>query len=210
MPPLPPRSALHVFVNCPFDDKYKPLFDAAVFAVHDLGFQARHALIDNGNAVRLTRIADEVARSKYSIHDLSRVEQSGKLRLPRFNMPFEAGIAYCIHQFADEGEQHHLLLLDSISYRYQASLSDAAGLDPKVHGNDAAKIIAAVRSFLVTKSGTVGAPGAAYIWKRYSLFLALLPGAAKLQHVTQKELRSWAYVNDLQAMMVGWITENPP
>ena len=31
----------HVFINCPFDDQYKPLFNAIVFAIHDCGFVAR-------------------------------------------------------------------------------------------------------------------------------------------------------------------------
>ena len=33
----------HVFVNCPFDKGYKPIFDAIMFAVTDLGFFARSA-----------------------------------------------------------------------------------------------------------------------------------------------------------------------
>lgn len=45
MASLPPVNSTHVFINCPFDKKYKPLLDASVFAVHDLGFQARHALM---------------------------------------------------------------------------------------------------------------------------------------------------------------------
>ena len=28
----------HVFVNCPFDKGFKPMFDAMVFAITDLGF----------------------------------------------------------------------------------------------------------------------------------------------------------------------------
>ena len=54
--PIPiPRN--HVFINCPFDHTYKPIFDAIVFAVHDLGFVARSALeIDDGPEVRLTKI----------------------------------------------------------------------------------------------------------------------------------------------------------
>src|SRR5687768_6062382 len=111
-----------VFVNCPFDKKYKPLFDAIVFTIHDLGFKARHALIDDTIAVRLTRIAREISNSKYSIHDISRVESSGKLRLPRFNMPFEAGIAFAQHELSTGAKKHHFLLLDSEPYRYQASL----------------------------------------------------------------------------------------
>ena len=34
----------NVFINCPFDPAYKPLFDATVFAVHDCGFIPRCAL----------------------------------------------------------------------------------------------------------------------------------------------------------------------
>jgi hypothetical protein len=199
----------HVFVNCPFDDKYKPLFDAIVFTIHDLGFQARHALIDNSNAVRLTRIAREIIGSKYSIHDLSRVEQSGSLRLPRFNMPFEAGIAYCLHEFALSGDDHHILLLDSEPYRYQASLSDAAGLDPKVHEASPQRIVSNIRDFLVRKSGMPDLPGGSYIFKRYGLFLARLPFAAAAQHITMEELWSWDYVNDLQSMMTAWMSSNP-
>jgi hypothetical protein len=33
-----------VFINCPFDDTYKPIFEAIVFVVNDLGFVAGCAL----------------------------------------------------------------------------------------------------------------------------------------------------------------------
>ena len=210
MAALPTINSSHVFINCPFDKKYKPLLGASVFATHDLGFQARHALIDDGAAIRLSRIAKEVAGSMYSIHDLSRVERGGSLKVPRFNMPFEAGIAYCMHEFASKGRDHHLLILDSVPYRYQASLSDAAGLDPKPHGDDPKRVIENVREFLVRKSSRPTLHGAAHIWKRYGLFLSRLPAAAKAQHVTLAELRSLGYVNDLQAMMARWIASNPP
>lgn len=41
----------NVFINCPFDDEYKPLFYAIVFAVNDLGFEANCAK-DESNAAR--------------------------------------------------------------------------------------------------------------------------------------------------------------
>lgn len=40
----------NVFINCPFDSAYKPLFDAIVFAVHDCGFVARCALEEETQA----------------------------------------------------------------------------------------------------------------------------------------------------------------
>lgn len=208
----PPAVNRHyVFINCPFDKRYKPLFDAIVFAVHDLGFQARHAMVDDDDAIRLTRIARQLAGSKYSIHDISRVEVGGKLKLPRFNMPFEAGIAYCRHHFAVPGSEHHVLLLDAVPHRYQAALSDAAGLDPKVHDKDPARVISNVRDFLVRASGRGGrSPGAAHIHRRFTLFQTRLPNAARATRIAMKELNSWDYVTDLQSMMVTWIAANPP
>lgn len=46
-----------VFINCPFDDQYKPLFHAIVFAVFHCGYVARCALelIDTGE-VRIDKI----------------------------------------------------------------------------------------------------------------------------------------------------------
>ena len=199
-----------VFVNCPFDAKYIELFHAIVFAIHDLGFQARHALIDDSTAIRLVRIAEELRSCSYSVHDLSRVEVGGVLKLPRFNMPFEAGIAYAAHATGTARRPHHLLLLDSAPYRHQASLSDAAGLDPKIHHGHASEAIAAVRSFLAAKSQRTNLPGATFVARRHALFFAKLPLLVRSRNLRMKEVRSWDYVNDLQAIMAEWIAQNPP
>jgi hypothetical protein len=207
---LPAVNRDHVFINCPFDKRYKPLFDAAIFTVHELGFQARHALIGRGEAVRLRRIATELAGSKYSIHDLSRIQLSGPNRLPRFNMPFEAGMAYFLHQFAPAGEDHHILLLDAVSYQSQASTSDVAGLDPKIHSNDPHRVVQCVRSFLVPP-GPAGRrkPGADHVWDRYQAFQRALKTAATVQRLSLRELKDWSYANDLQSLMAEWIADNP-
>lgn len=197
-----------VFINCPFDDPYKPIFDAIVFAIHDLGFQARHALIDDSAVVRIERIATEIACAQFSVHDMSRVELGANL-LPRFNMPFEAGIAYTVHAMQPYGREHHMGVLDAKSYQYQASISDLAGLDPKVHSNDPLAAIACIRDFLRKKSG-LQLPGAAYVCKRYQAFQALLKSSlAKQNKVSLEEMQSWAYANDLQQVMADWIAANP-
>ena len=198
-----------VFINCPFDAKYVRLFHAIVFAIHDLGFQARHALIDDATAIRLTRISDELRGCRYSIHDLSRVELGGSLKLPRFNMPFEAGLAYAAHVSGGIRKPHHLLLLDSAPYRYHASLSDAAGLDPKIHDGTSVGVIRTVRTFLAAKSQREGLPGATFVARRHALFFAKLPVLARVRSLKLSEVQSLDYVNDLQAIMARWIAENP-
>jgi hypothetical protein len=204
----PAAATRHVFINCPFDNAYKPLFDAITFAVHDLGFQARHALVEGGQPLRLPRIAAEIRGSSYSIHDLSRVQRGGALNLPRFNMPFEAGIAYACNQVATSRHAHHLLLLDSQPHRIAASLSDAAGIDGRAHYDDPEQVVSGVRAFLVRSSGQRGLPGAAHVWQRYLAFKGLLRLEARRLNITSAEIRSWDYVNDIQALMVAWIRAN--
>lgn len=97
---------------------------------------------------------------------MSRVEL-GKNKLPRFNMPFEAGIAYTVHAMQPQRRTHHMGVLDAKAYQYQASISDLAGLDPKIHNNDPAEAIACVREFLRRKSCRTDLPGAAHVQRRY-------------------------------------------
>lgn len=40
---LDPSFERNVFINCPFDSEYAPIFEAIVFAVHDAGFRPRCA-----------------------------------------------------------------------------------------------------------------------------------------------------------------------
>src|ERR1700722_13282828 len=62
-----------VFINCPYDDEYRPLLKAIVFAVHACEFTARLALEEPGS-------------ERLRIHDLSRVRSSDQDALPRFNI----------------------------------------------------------------------------------------------------------------------------
>jgi len=87
-------SARSVFLNCPFDSKYENLYLALIAGAAALGLKPRCVLEIPTTAARLTRLVDLISQCDYSIHDLSRVQLSGPApRCPRFNMPFELGLA---------------------------------------------------------------------------------------------------------------------
>lgn len=204
----PPRDRT-VFINCPFDKNYKPIFNAIVFTIHHLGYVADFALNKSGGgAARLARIYGQLCACASSIHDISRVSLSGPLRLPRFNMPFEAGLAYAIHASARRGHRHDLLFLDAKAYRYQASISDLAGLDPKVHDNNPLKAIAEVRTFFKQHNPRVEYSDAPYIQRGYLTFLKYLKDVARDKKVKMSELEKWDNVLDMQTLMANWIREN--
>lgn len=80
---------INVFINCPFDPEYKPLFEAIVFTVQIAGFRPRCAReASNAGQVRIDKILEIISECKYGIHDISRTEPLP----PRFNMPLELGL----------------------------------------------------------------------------------------------------------------------
>jgi hypothetical protein len=125
-----------VFVNCPFDQAYKHLFDAIVFAIHDCGFAARCALeASDSSEVRFQKICAIIAECRYGVHDISRTEPNED-GLPRFNMPLELGVFLGAKVFGGRRDRAKVcLVLDAERYRYQKFCSDLAGVDIEAHAN---------------------------------------------------------------------------
>jgi hypothetical protein len=168
-----------VFVNCPFDDEYRPLFYAIVFTLHDCGFAARSALaVTDASQVRIEKIVAMIASSKFGLHDISRTELDAGTGLPRFNMPLELGLFLGAKRFGTgKQRQKNCLIMDVERYRYQKFISDIAGQDIVAHGGDEARAIRAIRDWLSDVDPSMKIPGGATIAQRYGAFQAVLPAA---------------------------------
>jgi hypothetical protein len=91
---MPASPSASVFINCPFDSQYQPLFEAIVFCVSACGFVPRCTLeLTDAGEVRIENIYRLIDQCHHGIHDISHTEvQSQPYQLPRFNMPLELGI----------------------------------------------------------------------------------------------------------------------
>ncbi len=201
-----PNSSDAVFINVPFDRRYKKLFDALVFAVHDCGFLARSAREqDDGSQVRLVKLYEIIGDSRFSIHDLSRTTLDAKNGLPRFNMPLELGIFLGAKKYG--GPNHarkSCLILDREPFRYQIFCSDIAGQDIRAHYNDVSHAITAVRDWLRTNRAGGRIPGAGRIRDRYLEFRLDLPAVARAANLAVNELNFLDY----RTLATGWLDEN--
>jgi len=161
-----------VFINCPFDQDYRPLFEAIVFTVFDCGFQPRCALeIEDGGQVRMEKIFHLIANSKLAINDLCRVDLDSTTNLPRFNMPLELGIFLGAQRFGQRRQKEkRCLILDRERYRYRAFISDIAGQDIQEHGNEPTRAIRVVRDWLRSQTQDSGMPGGRVVVERYQAF----------------------------------------
>lgn len=199
----------NVFINCPFDIQYQPLFYAIVFAVNDMGFRPKCAKdLSNAGQTRISKILDMIEACKYSVHDISRTEADAVNNLPRFNMPLELGLDLGCKKFGAPHQQEKVvLILDTEPYRFQKFISDIAGQDIEAHGGEERRVISIVRNWLRLEvdPNLVKTPSGENILQRYQIFQAQLPNICAKLNWDVKNLPfsdfSWAVTN--------WIDDNP-
>jgi len=127
-------AAKSVFINCPFDEKYKPILRSMAFTIIVSGYHPRCALdATDGAEVRLSKIAAMIGECDWGIHDLSRIELD-KNSNPRFNMPLELGLHLGARLLGKpKHRKKRALILEAKRHRYDAVLSDISGQDIEVH-----------------------------------------------------------------------------
>ncbi len=195
-----------VFINCPFDPGYRPILDAILFAVFDLGFVARCALEEEDTGeFRLSKIERIIEECRYGINDLSAVALDRTTRLPRFNMPLELGLFFGCKRFGPPAQgKKRTLVLDKDQYRYREFISDISGQDISAHGGNPERAIRAVRNWLQAASNRKGLAGGGEIIKRYRRFQDELPAICAEGRLEANRL---TFI-DLSTLISEWLRTN--
>jgi hypothetical protein len=143
---MPKRRAGEVFLNIPFAATHEYLYVALIAGLATLRLTPRCVLEIPPQQNRLDRLFTLINECAYSIHDLSYVKLSGGSgpRVPRFNMPFELGMAVAIAKSQTAGQDHQFRMFEAKSYRLHKSLSDVLGHDPYIHQGRAHGVLEAL------------------------------------------------------------------
>lgn len=194
-----------VFINCPFDDDYRPLFHAVVFTVHVLGLVPRCSLeAANSGSVRIHTIISLIESCRWGIHDISRTELNAN-GLPRFNMPLELGIFLGAQRLGSRSQKRKsCVVLDRDRYRYQEFISDIAGQDIASHAGEPAKAVTAVRNWLATCITSRSFPGGRDIAARFGQFQRDLPATCEKLKIQEDELTFAEY----SRITFDWLVDN--
>jgi hypothetical protein len=133
-----------VFLNVPYDQHFSDLFLAYIAGLAVLGLSPRTV----GGERRLGRTFDLIERCRYSVHDLSRVELNARPpATPRFNMPFELGLAVAWQRV--QPHEHTCHVFESRTRRIEKSLSDLGGTDVHIHRGLPAGVFAGLTNAFV-------------------------------------------------------------
>lgn len=203
---VPATYESNVFINCPFDDGYKELFDAAVFAIFDCGFIARCALEEaDSGGVRIEKIFNIIRECKYGIHDISRTELDPKHSLPRFNMPLELGMFLGARHYGSGFQKEKgCIIFDREHFRYQKFISDIAGQDIIAHEDEKELVIKETRNWLNGPPPGKNLPGGDHIIERYNMFSQELPEICKKLHLQPTKLT----FTDLCTVIRAWLGQH--
>ena len=167
-PRTPPAE---VFLNVPYDFKFRRLFLAYISGISAFGLVPRATLELASSARRLERIVELIQDCRYSIHDLSRVELDRQApTTPRFNMPFELGLAVAYEQIADR--RHAWFVFESVNRRLLKSLSDLNGTDPHIHNGTIAGVFRELRNIFLRPRRQ---PSSRQMWDIYRDVRGTLP-----------------------------------
>ena len=143
------RERLSVFLNIPYDKDFENLYLAYIAGVSAFGLVPRATLEIPTSQRRLDRIRSLIETCTYSIHDLSRVQLDRKApRTPRFNMPFELGLAVAQNQRRGSDRWY---VCETMRHRVSKSLSDLDGTDVRIHGGTVKGLFAALGDIFVRK-----------------------------------------------------------
>ena len=167
MPEKEPRrrpEQYSVFLNVPYDRAFENLYLAYIAGLSAFGLIPRATLEIPTSRRRLERILNLIEECRYSIHDLSRVQLDARFpRVPRFNMPFELGLA--VAQSA--GKQESWYVCESVPHRLSKSLSDLNGTDVRIHGGTVHGVLAGLCDIFVRKTRQPSVP------EMYRIYLIL-------------------------------------
>lgn len=199
----------NIFINCPFDKEYYVILRPLLFTILFHDYTPRIALecSDSGQP-RLTKIQNLIKQSKYSIHDLSRLQSGKKNEFYRLNMPFELGIDFGCRTFSSQNHsEKRFLILEKESLRYMKALSDINGFDIKSHKNDPQELIKSVRNWFVETVKFLNAKSPTGIWYSFNDFWAFLYDTKKSEGFTDDEI-NFMPVPEMIENMRNWIIEN--
>ncbi len=136
----------NIFINCPFDKEYEPMLHAMLFVCIYFDLAPQLSETRCSVDVRIHNINKLIMSSKYSIHDLSRMDHKDPKKLARLNMPFELGIDYGCKLHNKNKKDKVILILDEEKYRIQEALSDLAG-DIEDHQKSPEIVITKIRNW---------------------------------------------------------------
>jgi hypothetical protein len=134
----------------PYAASYERVYLAFIAGLAGYGLVPTAAVYDPSSRFQLERIIDLIVAAQYSFHDLSLMGLDRvSPRTPRFNMPFELGIAVTAARLRDTN--HQWFVFDTRRHRVQKACSDLGGVNVRIHNKTPESVLRCLMNALSRK-----------------------------------------------------------
>jgi hypothetical protein len=131
----------------PYAPSYERVYLAFIAGLAGYGMVPTAAVYDPSSNFQLDRIIDLIVGADYSFHDLSYMgHDNAAPRTPRFNMPFELGIAVTAAKLSNS--KHEWFVFDTHPHRVHKACSDLGGVNVRVHDKTPESVLQGLMSAL--------------------------------------------------------------
>jgi hypothetical protein len=204
---LNPNFDKNVFINCPFDDEYTELLQPLLFTVIYLGFNPRIATERSNSAEqRIAKICEFIGESKYSIHDLSRLQAKKVKEYYRLNMPFELGIDYGFrHIDGSHLNEKQFLVVAEKRFDYAKAISDLSGVDIRSHKNDPKEFVSVIRNWFSPFLVKLPQPPSK-IWESFNYFITDFKTQRESEGFSLEDIYSMP-ISEFMSYIKGWLDQ---
>jgi hypothetical protein len=135
------------FINMPYARPYESLYLAYIAGLSSYGLVPTAGVDDPSSESQLDRVLELMFASAYSFHELSWIGvDRAAPHTPRFNMPFELGLAVAYSRL--RGKNHQWFVFDTVPRRLDKALSDLTGVRARVHNRTPRSLLVALMNAL--------------------------------------------------------------
>lgn len=203
-PPVGESQDRWVFINISIEDNYRDLRQAIIFGLIFMRFWPRSTSEKpfGASEIRFQKIVELIRDCKYSLHDLSCTELDNLNNLPRFNMPFELGLAMGNNRYSDS--EKDVFVLDGVQHQFRKCCSDLECFDFPYHEKNPDIVITKIREWLDSQVPS-DFPRGHYLVEQYHSFCEWLPIVCKEKYKLSPEELNFI---DIANMSLAWIRDS--
>ncbi len=199
------RPARAIFINCPFDADYQPIFNAVLFTVCALGFEPRSALeVADCSDLRLRKILR--SHSDFALRDPRSLTHGTRRKDEPSTLQHAFGVGYFpgAKEFGGKTAKKKRCLIFAKNQHVKSFISDINGLD--IHGHDdlPQNVIAPIRQWLCTDARANAVPASVLTehFQKFSTELPLIFARLGYRHNEPQ-------YGDLLKVTAEWLEDHP-
>lgn len=193
----------NVFISSPLDNKYRRFLDPMLFTIVYLGLNPQIVQNSDSDPIRIEKILSLMKGSKYSIHDLSKLDETSTDESSNLSLELglDLGIKTSSRRSKLSTKVHLILDQERSNSRYRKALSDWNYIE--IYGDSPERLVLVIRNWFTTIIHPKQ-PSGSFIWEELNEFWTYFESYLEKEGYSKKDIESLP-LTELIFNMKKWV-----